>query len=121
MPRMRIYKEFKFDAAHQLTRVNESHKCGKLHGHTFVLQVHLEGEVDPDQGWILDFNTLCEVVEPIIEKIDHGLLNEIEGLANPTSENLAVWFWAQLKPVFPQLARIVIKESPTSGCVYCGD
>lgn len=121
MPRMRIYKEFKFDAAHRLTRVDEGHKCGNLHGHTFVLEVHLEGEVDPARGWILDFNVLREAVEPIIARLDHAVLNEVEGLDNPTSENLSVWFWQQLKPKLPQLSQIVVKENPTSGCVYMGD
>ena len=116
MPKMRIYKEFKFDAAHCLTKVDEGHKCGNLHGHTFVLEVHLAGEVDPARGWILDFNVLCDTVEPLLEQ-----LNEIEGLENPTSETLVVWLWDKLKPRLPQLAQIVIKESPTSGCIYCGD
>ncbi len=120
MPKMRIYKEFKFDAAHRLTQVDEGHKCGNLHGHTFVLEVHLEGEVDPARGWILDFNVLCDAVEPIIDQLDHAVLNEVEGLGNPTSENLSVWFWEKLKPQLPQLAQIIIKESPTSGCIYCG-
>ena len=121
MPKMRIYKEFKFDAAHRLTQVDEGHKCGNLHGHTFVLEVHLEGEVDPSRGWILDFNVLCDAVNPIMDKLDHSVLNEVDGIGNPTSENLAVWFWEQLKPRLPQLAEIVIKESPTSGCIYCGE
>ena len=121
MPKMRIYKEFKFDAAHRLPMVEAGHKCGNLHGHTFVLEVHLEGEVDPAKGWILDFNVLGSAVDPIIEQLDHAVLNEIEGLENPTSENLSVWFWEKLKPQLPQLAQIVIKESPTSGCIYCGE
>ena len=121
MAKMSIYKEFKFDAAHRLPRVNAKHKCGNLHGHTFVLEVHLTGTVDPTYGWILDFNELGFAVNPIIKRLDHTLLNEIEGLENPTSENLAVWFWKQLKPKLPQLSKIVIKESPTSGCIYCGD
>ena len=121
MGMMRIYKEFKFDAAHCLTKVEKGHKCGNLHGHTFVLEVHLEGEVDPARGWILDFNVMCDVVEPIIERLDHAYLNDVEGLENPTSENLAVWFWEKLKPRLPQLSQIVIKESPTSGCIYSGD
>ena len=121
MAKMRIYKEFKFDAAHRLPMVEEGHKCGNLHGHTFVLEVHLEGEVDASKGWILDFNVLCDAVNPIIDQLDHTVLNEVEGLENPTSENLVVWFWNHLKPQIPQLAQIVIKESPTSGCVYVGE
>lgn len=121
MPSMQIYKEFKFDAAHCLTRVEDGHKCGKMHGHTFVLEVHLDGEVDPERGWILDFNVLCKCVQPLIDQLDHSVLNDIEGLGNPTSENLAVWFWDRLKPKLPQLHKIVVKESPTSGCIYRGD
>lgn len=121
MPKMRIYKEFKFDAAHRLTRVEPEHKCGNLHGHTFIVEVHLEGEMDPEKGWILDFNILCDAVQPIIDRLDHTVLNEVDGLENPTSEHLAVWFWEQLKDALPQLAQIVIKESPSSGCIYCGE
>jgi 6-pyruvoyltetrahydropterin/6-carboxytetrahydropterin synthase len=121
MAKMRIYKEFKFDAAHRLTKVDEGHKCGNLHGHTFVVIIHLEGEVDANRGWILDFNVLRDAVEPVINRLDHAVLNDIEGLDNPTSENLSVWFWSQLKPLLPQLALVEIKENPTSGCVYCGD
>ena len=121
MPEMRIYKEFKFDAAHRLPMVDAGHKCGNLHGHTFVLEVHVAGEVDPARGWILDFNDLIALVNPIIDQLDHAVLNEIDGLTNPTSENLVVWFWDKLKPELPLLSQIVIKESPTSGCVYCGD
>jgi 6-pyruvoyltetrahydropterin/6-carboxytetrahydropterin synthase len=121
MPKMSIYKEFKFDAAHYLPCVDEDHKCGNLHGHTFVLEVHLEGEVDPKYGWILDFNELSGAVNPIINQLDHAMLNEIEGLKNPTSENLVVWFWEKLQPQLPHLSKIVVKESPTSGCVYCGE
>ena len=120
MPKMRIYKEFSFDAAHCLTKVDTGHKCGKMHGHTYVLEVHLEDKVDPSRGWILDFNVMCDVVEPLIEQLDHNVLNDIEGLDNPTSENLAVWFWNKLKPGLPQLAQVVVKESPTSGCIYSG-
>lgn len=118
---MRIYKEFKFDAAHRLTKVDKSHKCGNLHGHTFILEVHLEGDVDPDMGWILDFNVLVAAVNPIIDQLDHTVLNEVDGLENPTSENLSVWFWNHLKLQLPLLSQIVIKESPSSGCVYCGE
>jgi 6-pyruvoyltetrahydropterin/6-carboxytetrahydropterin synthase len=121
MATMRIYKEFKFDAAHCLTKVHEGHKCGNMHGHTFSLAVHLEGAVDPATGWILDFNEMRELVEPVLEELDHAVLNDIEGLDNPTSENLAIWFWGKLKPSLPLLAQIGIKETATCGCVYIGD
>lgn len=121
MAHMRIYKEFKFDAAHCLTQVEKGHKCGNLHGHTFILEVHLEGEIDPDRGWILDFNVLREAVDPIIDRLDHSVLNDIEEIGNPTSENLCVWFWKQLKPKLPQLCQVVIKENASCGCVYVGD
>ena len=120
MPKMRIYKTFKFDAAHYLSRVGPEHKCGRLHGHTFVVEVHLSGEVDPEKGWVLDFNELCAAVNPLMEQLDHSVLNEVEGLENPTSENLSVWLWERLRPRLPQLCRIVVKETPSSGCVYEG-
>jgi len=120
MPKTTICKTFKFDAAHRLPRVDEGHKCGNLHGHTFAIEVHLEGEIDGTKGWLLDFNELCAAVEPEIDRLDHAVLNEVEGLENPTSENLAAWFWDRLAGRLPQLSLIVVRESPSSACFYDG-
>ena len=118
---MEIYKEFTFEAAHLLPNVPEGHKCGRLHGHSFLVQVHIAGEIDPLTGWIMDFAQLKAAFKPIYNRLDHYYLNDIPGLENPTSEVLAKWIWKELKPTLPELSKIVIKETCTSGCVYTGD
>jgi len=118
---MEIYKSFRIEAAHRLPNVPDGHKCGRLHGHSFEVEIHVAGEPDAVTGWILDFADIKAVFKPIYEQLDHHYLNEIEGLENPTSENLAIWIWNKLKPELPQLTKIVVKETCTSGCVYIGE
>ncbi|MDJ0928349.1 MAG: 6-carboxytetrahydropterin synthase QueD [Gammaproteobacteria bacterium] len=118
---MEIYKEFIFEAAHVLPHVPEGHKCGRLHGHSWKGTIYVRGEIDPHTGWIMDFADIKRVFEPIYRELDHNYLNDIEGLENPTSEVLARWIWRRLKPELPQLCRVVINETCTSGCVYQGE
>lgn len=118
---LELFKEFTFEAAHRLPFVPQGHKCGRLHGHSFTVALYITGEVDPHFGWIKDFAEIKEVFKPIYEQLDHHYLNDISGLENPTSENLAIWIWQQLKPLLPELSKISIKETCTSGCVYQGD
>ena len=118
---MELFKEFIFEAAHQLPRVPEGHKCGRLHGHSFRVTLHVSGPVDEDQGWVIDFAEVKRVFKPIYEMLDHHFLNEIEGLENPTSENLARWIWRMVKPDLPLLSKVVTSETCTSGCAYRGE
>jgi 6-pyruvoyltetrahydropterin/6-carboxytetrahydropterin synthase len=118
---MEIFKEFGFEAAHRLPNVPEGHKCARLHGHSFRVEVHVRGDVDPRLGWVMDFAEVKAAVKPVIDRLDHYYLNEIEGLENPTSEVLARWLWARLKPSLPTLSRIVVRETCTSGCTYQGE
>jgi 6-pyruvoyltetrahydropterin/6-carboxytetrahydropterin synthase len=118
---MEIYKEFSFEAAHRLPAVPAGHKCGRLHGHSFRVEVHVAGELDKTLGWVMDFADIKTVVKPVIARLDHYYLNEIPGLENPTSEVIARWLWRELRPALPQLSKIVIKETCTSGCVYTGN
>ncbi len=118
---MEIFKVFTFDAAHWLPRVPEGHKCAKMHGHSFRVEIHLRGKAGSDSGWVKDFAEIAAAFEPLLEQLDHKNLNRIEGLENPTSENLCRWIWVRLKPVLPQLSRIVLQESPESGCIYEGE
>jgi 6-pyruvoyltetrahydropterin/6-carboxytetrahydropterin synthase len=118
---MDIYKEFTFEAAHLLPNVPSGHKCGRLHGHSFRVQVHVQGPLDPLLGWVMDFADLKTVVKPVIARLDHYHLNDIPGLDNPTSEVIARWLWRELQPALPALSKIVVMETCTSGCVYTGD
>lgn len=118
--RVRLVKDFRFEAAHRLPKVPAGHKCARLHGHSFRVDVEVEGEVDPDSGWLIDYAEISEAFAPLRDRLDHHYLNEIEGLANPTSEVLAAWIWDRLQPSLPLLARIVVHETCTSRCVYEG-
>jgi 6-pyruvoyltetrahydropterin/6-carboxytetrahydropterin synthase len=115
-----IFKEFTFEAAHRLPNVRPGHKCARLHGHSFRVEVHVRGDVDAESGWVLDFADIKDAFEPLFEQLDHNYLNEIEGLSNPTSEMLARWIWNHLQPALPSLGKIVVRETCTSGCVYGG-
>ncbi|MFC8044269.1 6-carboxytetrahydropterin synthase QueD [Nocardia sp. NPDC057353] len=116
---MEIFREFRFEAAHRLPNVPEGHKCARLHGHSYRVQVHLQGEIDPDSGWFMDFGDLKAAFKPIEAQLDHYYLNDIEGLENPTSEVLARWIWERLVDQLP-LAAIQVRETCTSGCIYRG-
>jgi 6-pyruvoyltetrahydropterin/6-carboxytetrahydropterin synthase len=118
---MRIYKEFTFEAAHRLPNVPAGHKCSRLHGHSFRCEVHVSGPVGDQSGWVLDFADIKDAFEPIRQRLDHNFLNEVQGLSNPTSENLARWLWRELKPRLPLLSRIVVSETCNSGCIYEGE
>lgn len=121
MTTTQIFKEFTFEAAHRLPYVPEGHKCARLHGHSFRVEIHVSGEVDEQAGWIMDFGDIKVAFKPLLDQLDHNYLNEIDGLENPTSENLAAWIWVRLEPSLPGLARIVVRETCTSGCIYIGE
>jgi len=118
---MDIFKEFRFEAAHRLPNAPSHHKCSRLHGHSFRVEIHVRGPVAADTGWVMDFADIKRAFEPLHEELDHSYLNEIDGLKNPTSENIARWIWQRLRPSLPLLARVVIYETCTSGCIYEGD
>ncbi|RAO15016.1 6-carboxytetrahydropterin synthase QueD [Micromonospora noduli] len=117
---MEIYREFTFEAAHRLPRVPDGHKCARLHGHSYNVQVHVRGDVDPATGWVMDFAEIKKAFRPLHDQLDHYYLNDVPGLDNPTSENLARWIWERLIDQLP-LSEILVRETCTSGCVYRGD
>jgi 6-pyruvoyltetrahydropterin/6-carboxytetrahydropterin synthase len=119
---MELFKEFTFEAAHRLPRVPAGHKCARLHGHSYRVVVRVAGPVIPDTGMVMDFADIKAAFEPIIdEHLDHQYLNEVEGLENPTSENLARWIWHRLASALPDLTAVEIRETCNSGCVYRGE
>jgi 6-pyruvoyltetrahydropterin/6-carboxytetrahydropterin synthase len=117
---MEIYKEFHFEAAHRLPNVPAGHKCARLHGHSFHVRLTVAGEAPEPAGWVMDFAELKRLFQPFYEQLDHNYLNDIPGLENPTSENIARWIWTQLSPVLPQLSAVEIRETCTSGCIFRG-
>lgn len=118
---MELFKDFHFEAAHRLPNVPKGHKCARLHGHSFRLRVYVSGEAPEPSGWVMDFADIKAAVKPLVDRLDHYYLNEIEGLENPTSENLCRWLWARLAPLLPGLTGIEVRETCTAGCLYRGD
>lgn len=115
-----VFCEFTFEAAHRLPHVAESHKCSRLHGHSYAVEVRVGGALHPELGWVQDFGEIREACEPVRVALDHHLLNEIEGLENPTSEVLAAWIWERLEGAVPGLVAVTVRETPRSGCTYRG-
>ncbi|MGD0546943.1 MAG: 6-carboxytetrahydropterin synthase QueD [Terracidiphilus sp.] len=118
---MEVFKEFTIEAAHWLPNVPEGHKCRRLHGHSFRIAIHVSGPLDPRLGWVMDFAEIKKAYQAIEDQIDHRCLNEVEGLENPTSENLARWLWRELHSALPALSKVVVKETCASGCIYTGE
>ncbi|MFI0347632.1 MAG: 6-carboxytetrahydropterin synthase QueD [Chthoniobacterales bacterium] len=118
--RASITKIFRFESAQTLPNVPPDHKCAKMHGHSFKIEISVEGEVEPSSGWIYEHAVISKAIKPLIELLDHSYLNEIEGLQNPTIENMCAWFWKKLEPQLPGLSEIVIHETPTARCSYRG-
>jgi 6-pyruvoyltetrahydropterin/6-carboxytetrahydropterin synthase len=116
-----LTKQFHFEAAHHLPTFPANHKCRRLHGHSFRFDVVVGGDVDPDQGYLIDYGEIKTVVEPIVARLDHYYLNELEGLANPTAENLAKWLWDQIQPRLAMVISIKVYETCTSACEYRGE
>ncbi len=118
---MDIFRIFHLQCARRLPALPDSHPCSRLHGHSFEVELTLSGVVDPAMGWVLDFEAIQIAWQPIHAALDHRYLNDIEGLANPTSENLAVGLWQRLKPQLTDLSRVKVMETHDSGCVYRGE
>jgi 6-pyruvoyltetrahydropterin/6-carboxytetrahydropterin synthase len=117
---MDIFRVFQIEAAHRLPNVPEGHKCARLDGHSFRIEIHVSGPVGADTGWVMDFADLRQAFQPLFDQLDHQYLNDVDGLENPTSENLARWIWRRLAADLPQLSRVVVQETCNAGCVYTG-
>jgi 6-pyruvoyltetrahydropterin/6-carboxytetrahydropterin synthase len=117
---MRISKEFTFEAAHRLPLVPPDHKCARLHGHSFRVVIHVDGDLDPHRQWVMDFADIDKAFAPLREMLDHRYLNEVDGLQNPTSEVIACWIWERLAPGLAGLSQVDVKETCTTSCTYRG-
>jgi 6-pyruvoyltetrahydropterin/6-carboxytetrahydropterin synthase len=115
-----LRKSFQFEAAHLLPHLPATHKCRRLHGHSFKVEIAVFGECDPKLGWLIDYAEISEAFRPLYDQLDHFYLNEIAGLENPTSENVAVWIWKHLKPRLPLLTEVAVAETCTARAIYRG-
>jgi 6-pyruvoyltetrahydropterin/6-carboxytetrahydropterin synthase len=118
--KMELRKTFQFEAAHLLPHLPENHKCRRLHGHSFKAEVVVAGECDPRLGWVMDYAEISAAFKPLWEQLDHRYLNDVPGLENPTSENVANWIWDRLKPALPLLVEVVVAETCTAQCRFRG-
>lgn len=118
---MDIFKSFTLECAHRLPNVPAGHKCARVHGHSFRVELHVSGPVDAHFGWVMDFADVKAAFDPLYQQLDHHYLNDVAGLENPTSENLARWIWRELKPRLIPLSKVVVHETCTSGASYAGD
>ena len=118
---MKITQAFTFEAAHRLPNVPATHRCHRMHGHSYRVELTVAGAVDPRTGWVIDFYDIEEIFRPLLERLDHHTLNDIEGLENPTAEHIAAWIWQRAKPGLPGLAAVRIYETPMSWAEYAGE
>lgn len=117
---MDIFRIYHLQCARRLPALADTHPCSRLHGHSFRVELTLSGALDPEFGWVMDFADVDSAWQAIHARLDHRYLNDIAGLDNPTSENLAIWLWHRLQPSLPLLSRISVMESHESGCNYYG-
>lgn len=117
---LEVFKSFTIEAAHCLPNVPDDHKCARVHGHSFEIELWVSGTAGARSGWVLDFAEISEVFRPLRDQLDHRYLNDIEGLSNPTSENLAIWIWDHVSGTLRGLCKVVVRETATAGCVYRG-
>jgi len=117
---MKITQAFRFEAAHRLPNVAPGHRCYRMHGHSYRVEATLVGSTDPITGFVVDFFDIQQGLAHLIARLDHQCLNEIEGLENPTAENIAIWIWQRAKPGLAQLAAISIYETSDSWVEYDG-
>ncbi len=115
---MRITTEFHYDAAHKLPLLPSTHKCSRLHGHTYRLLVTVDGPVR-DDGFVIDFADLKTIIDPLITTLDHYYLNDIPGLENPTVEVQLKWLWERIN--LPGLTELTLYEGLTNSATYRGD
>jgi 6-pyruvoyltetrahydropterin/6-carboxytetrahydropterin synthase len=119
--RVDLTKSFTFEAAHRLPMVPAGHKCARMHGHSFRVDVTVSGTLDERMGWLMDYDEIVAIVEPLIQtELDHRPLNDVPGLENPTSELLCVWLWKRLAPKLEGLTAITVHETCMARCTYRG-
>ncbi len=117
---MKITQAFRFEAAHRLPRVPATHRCSRMHGHSYRVELQLEGPVDAHTGFVADFFEVEAAFAPLLARLDHYTLNDVPGLENPTAENIAVWIWEKARPTLPFLSRVRVYETTDCWADYDG-
>ncbi len=118
---MKITQAFSFEAAHRLPNVAPSHRCHRMHGHSYRVELRLEGPVEPSTGLVVDFFDIERAFAPLLGQLDHQCLNEVSGLENPTAENIAIWIWQRMKALVPKLSVVTVYETRDCWAEYDGN
>jgi 6-pyruvoyltetrahydropterin/6-carboxytetrahydropterin synthase len=113
----KISKQFSFSASHVLDLLPEDHPCSRLHGHNYVITVHLKSETLNEYGFVKDYKSLKTIKHFIDETLDHRYLNEVIP-GPPTSENIARFLYDRFKSEIPELYAVEVSETPQTSCVY---
>jgi len=116
-----ISYRFGFDAAHRFDAFPPGHLYSGVHGHSFQVEVALEGEPDSATGFVADLGEVERECQRVREALDHRLLNDVEGLSRPSLENISVWIWNFLSPRFANLVRVTVRrDSAGQSCSFTG-
>jgi 6-pyruvoyltetrahydropterin/6-carboxytetrahydropterin synthase len=115
-----LKKEYRFEAAHWLPRVPAGHKCSRMHGHSYRVELTVTGPVDERTGWLIDFSAIDEVWAELHGRLDHRTLNEVPGLENSTCEVLSAYIWAVVRQSIPQLSAVTVWETTDACCTFRG-
>ena len=113
-----LKQQFQIESARFLTGLPEAHSCSNMHGHSFVIILTLVGPLDPIKGWVQDYHEISTLMKPLLDQLDHKVLNNVPGLQNPTSEKLAVWIYEHARKAIPLLTQVTVKETPLTECSY---
>lgn len=112
-----LWKDFTFEAAHQLTKVPPGHQCGHLHGHSYRVRIHCEGFLDSNRDWVIDYAEIGSIVRPVIAELDHSFLNHVMEIET-TAENLAYWIGCKIHPkLYKFLKAVEVFETPTTSVI----
>ena len=119
---LEIFKEFTFEAAHQLgANVAPGHAYANIHGHSFKAEVYLRGAPGEDTGWICDLAEVEAVLEPIRKTLDHAYLNDVPDMGMPTLENITRYIWQRAVADLPALHRVTVRRGTCGeGCTFYG-
>ena len=117
---MIVYKKFNIESARSLPNLPKTHPCHKIHGHSFKIIISVEGEINEQSGFVMDFQIIENTFQPIKTMLDHTYLNDVKGLSTPSSENICIWIWDKLESSLPNIYKIEIKETDSTGCIYKG-
>ena len=117
---MIVYKKFNIESARSIPNLPKTHPCHHIHGHSFKIIISVKGPVNKQNGFVTDFQDIDDAFSPFKKELDHSYLNDIEGLQNPTSENICIWIWNKIQSSLPNIYKIEIKETDSTGCIYEG-